>query len=455
MAILTKQLFVRLALLLAWIGSVQAEFNIIEELAKLPSCGLNCFVDVIKTSSSCGYNATCICSDNNFHTTAQACIVNKCNSTDALEVAKIEARACDRPYRNRRYQMLLPLIAEGPAWVSPWIRLYSRWLTIGQWETDDYIMLVVGAIYTAYLACAKYTGQLAFGVDMWNQNYDQIITALKFFYVSEILYLVALGLCKVSIVVFYLRIFNDKTFRIASYATLGVVVFPSIVMVFVQIFQCRPLELVWLGWRLQFYRDQCMDIHTLVYIAAGLSIFQDVVIIALPLPSIFKLKVDTRAKWGIFVMFNLGVLVVITSSIRLRFLAMFGRSANPTWDYTDVLNWTGIELAIAIIVCCLPAVAVLVKRLIPGFLTFHSSRMSPLQSRYLRSHTKDHTESQEELGIELGGRMHPAVGVETHVTKDRTSRDSDSARTKAIGNLMGITVTRTVTTTTRSFDEIR
>lgn len=60
------------------------------------------------------------------------------------EVAKIEARACDRPYRNRRYQMLLPLIAEGPAWVSPWIRLYSRWLTIGQWETDDYIMLVVG-----------------------------------------------------------------------------------------------------------------------------------------------------------------------------------------------------------------------------------------------------------------------------------------------------------------------
>lgn len=68
------------------------------------------------------------------------------------------------------------------------------------------------------------------------------------------------------------------------------------------------------------------------------------------------------------IMFSLGVFVLITSCVRLWSLYSFGESVNPTWDYTDVIIWTGLEVAVSIIVPSLPAIRVLINRRMPGLL---------------------------------------------------------------------------------------
>ncbi|CAG9945965.1 unnamed protein product [Clonostachys rosea f. rosea IK726] len=221
------------------------------------------------------------------------------------------------------------MMVEGPSWFYPWIRLYSRWLTLGRWELNNWVMLEIGLLYSVFLVLGKYTGYLAFGIDMWNLEYEMITTALKYFYICESFYILGLALYKVSVLFFYLRIFPSHKFLIAIYISMAVIMVLSVVLIFVQIFQCKPIYWVWHGWRLAYYRDRCMDIYTITFIAAGLNIFQDLVVLLLPLLSLFRLKMEKKSKWGILVMFSLGIFVTITSCIRLRHISLFGRSANP------------------------------------------------------------------------------------------------------------------------------
>jgi hypothetical protein len=65
----------------------------------------------------------------------------------------------------------------------------------------------------------------------------------------------------------------------------------------------------------------------------------------------------------------------ITTIIRLHSLAGFKISLDPTWDYTNVVIWTGAELAAGIVCASLPAVRQLLMMILPSrFHTFLTNR---------------------------------------------------------------------------------
>lgn len=57
--------------------------------------------------------------------------------------------------------------------------------------------------------------------------------------------------------------------------------------------------------------------------------------------------------------------VTIVSMIRLRFLVVFARGNNPTWDQANVINWSNIEINVGIICACLPTIRVMLTRAFP------------------------------------------------------------------------------------------
>ena len=201
-------------------------------------------------------------------------------------------------------------------------------------------------------------------MDTWVRAW---LTQAQFFYACETLYLIILTLTKISILCFYLRIFANRTFRVCSFVTMAWVVVSGVIFVFLQLFQCVPVQFIWEGWKKgSFGSYHCLDVNALAFTTATFSIAQDVVIIILPLPLLAKLDVSLRSKLGILFMFSLGIFVTITSSVRLWTILSFGDSVNPTWDYTNVLIWTGLEVAVSIIVTSLPAIRVLLSHCFPG-----------------------------------------------------------------------------------------
>ena len=223
---------------------------------------------------------------------------------------------------------------------------------------------------------------------------------------DEILYIIILALTKISIITFYLRIFPQRSFHHASFWILGTIALSNTVLAFLAIFQCWPINLAWEGWKI--YKDhpnceKCLNAHLIAYIAAGFSIFYDAVLIALPLPLIWGLNASNRAKLGVGLMLSLGVFVLITSCIRLRYLVNFARHRNVTWYYTDPLIWSGVEVAVSVTITSLPAVRVLVQKLWPGLVgTFPTISMSRRTGEKIRTDgPRASTGMREKVGSSL------------------------------------------------------
>lgn len=76
-----------------------------------------------------------------------------------------------------------------------------------------------------------------------------------------------------------------------------------------------------------------------------------------------KLETDWKTKIGVILTFMLGLFVTICSIVRLKFLAGWAESTNPTYDYANLALWSLIELNAGVICACLPGMASLFRRI--------------------------------------------------------------------------------------------
>ncbi|TLD24824.1 hypothetical protein PspLS_05989 [Pyricularia sp. CBS 133598] len=202
-----------------------------------------------------------------------------------------------------------------------------------------------------------------------------------FFYFGETVYVLLLGLTKISMLLFFLRVFPPANFRRYTYITVGLLSLSTAVLCMAQLLQCIPVDKAWLGWQEPGFlvnggSSSCINVNSLTYASAAASIFFDVVILLLPLPIIIRLDATRRLRAEIVVMLSVGVLVLITSCIRMRYIAVFADSTNPTWDATDAILWSGIEISVAVICISLPAIRVLFR----SFCRAGTAESSPFRS---------------------------------------------------------------------------
>ncbi|KAL2205430.1 hypothetical protein CC79DRAFT_1256850, partial [Sarocladium strictum] len=330
-----------------------------------------CFTSSIGQSTCNALDFTCMCGDEAFLAVAQTCILEECSTLDALDVTRSVSQGCGLERRNRKTILLFPLIAEIPAAFCPWLRLFTNWRLAGKVALDDYLMTAAGS---ASLHSARTSGtsiqtrsSSASRYVPFIRHYTTHAHYRQLFYIDEPFYLVTLALTKVSVLCFYLRIFPTRTFRYTAYAAMAFIIIPTTICLFLQIFQCRPVHLIWDGWLSKEWEDNCLNINVLAYVAGSFSIAQDLMLIVLPMPWLVRLNIGLKTKLGVMLMFSLGVFVLATSCTRLVYILAFGHTQNPTWDYVDPLIWSGLEVAVSVIITCLPALRVLILHFIPSF----------------------------------------------------------------------------------------
>jgi hypothetical protein len=60
--------------------------------------------------------------------------------------------------------------------------------------------------------------------------------------------------------------------------------------------------------------------------------------------------------------------VTVVSILRLQSLISFAKTSNPTWDQTDVISWSNIEINVGIMCACMPSLRVILVRMFPKVL---------------------------------------------------------------------------------------
>ncbi|KAJ6038881.1 uncharacterized protein N7446_012695, partial [Penicillium canescens] len=125
---------------------------------------------------------------------------------------------------------------------------------------------------------------------------------------------------------------------------------------------------------------KCLSLFGFYYISFGIRLATNIALFTLPIPYLLRLQMTIGKRAGLIFMFALGILLVATSIIRATYLNNF--SADHTWELVSPLNWSSVELGVALFVACLPSFKALVTLRFPSlrrFLGLSSNRSYPVR----------------------------------------------------------------------------
>ncbi|KAL8408673.1 hypothetical protein RB594_007212 [Gaeumannomyces avenae] len=109
---------------------------------------------------------------------------------------------------------------------------------------------------------------------------------------------------------------------------------------------------------------RCFNLSVLPVSHAAIGVALDVWMIILPALEVLALKLKPRDAIAVILMFGCGVLLTVISCLRIPYLLTYSRSANLTIDSLQTGVWTYSEIAVGIIVACMPNVRQLVAQLL-------------------------------------------------------------------------------------------
>lgn len=322
-----------------------------------PNCSLTCLGTLIPEYCDSLTDTTCICTNTELAAVLLPCAVAACNVTDSLQLARYQAEVCETPNDKTRYwqQIHTYIVLVPVTTIFVGLRIFARLrLNIGL-GPDDYVLLIAQAFYLTMTSTAWTIAVTGFGQHTFWLLTRQVMKALKFFWISELLYLSAITFTKLSLLLFFRRIFPDNGFRKATLWAGAFIITSNISLFMALAFQCLPVHGVWTNWMYKTPPVQCINVFAAVYIAAGMSITHDIMILCMPIPTLWRLNLGLRKKLNLMVMFGVGSFVIVASVIRLPSLMKMGASSDPSYDQAPVAFWTNLEVSVGIICACLPA----------------------------------------------------------------------------------------------------
>jgi hypothetical protein len=150
------------------------------------------------------------------------------------------------------------------------------------------------------------------GIHIWNLDSnllnlpDEASRLVKLLFACSIAYSSAITFTKCAIIASYLRIFPDKNLRRVLFMVGFVVISFWISSVFAIIFTCLPVQAAW-DFTIQ---GKCFPVVTFFYVYAGFNIATDIILCVAPIPLLWAMKLPTRQKFIVCILFGIGLLRV-------------------------------------------------------------------------------------------------------------------------------------------------
>ncbi|KAI8308507.1 hypothetical protein K4K61_002525 [Colletotrichum sp. SAR11_59] len=247
------------------------------------------------------------------------------------------------------------------------------------------------------------SADLGFGTHYWNVDPVSGEKLIKIFYAVQQIYIFIQVFAKISILLFFSRIFPAKWFQLTVRYFIMFLLLHGLIFLLTIVFQCTPISSIW---DRSNSNRKCLDVTAIGYAGAVFSIVEDLVILVLPIPELYKLQLNIRKKIALGFMFSLGSFACITTMVRLKYLVMFSSTFDTTWDNVDIVVWSIIEEFCAILCASLPALRPLLQK-VPRLFTTNRATTKTISTspskRSILHHNKDkfHEIPETPMGPEL------------------------------------------------------
>ncbi|KAH3928735.1 hypothetical protein HBH98_107900 [Parastagonospora nodorum] len=324
-----------------------------------------CLVMSLKAQEACSAeNVGCICTTPPLLSAIQGCVLSSCTLIEALSAQNSTQTMCGAPVRDiTDITPIMTGVFGGLAILGVAIRCVA---TKGAFALDD-IFAVAALIVALPMGILEFVmSSDGFGKDLWTIPPANIYRIAQFTWLTEIFYVMAVALTKMSFLCFCLRVFPRRELRSTLYTLLAVSTAYGLAFTLTCIFNCTPISYIWQNWDGE-HSGKCINFHIFGWAHAGINIALDVVIIGVPIPELLRLSMSVRKKVQVVLMFSIGAFATIISIIRLQSLVQFASSTNPTYDNVPAAYWSVLEAFVGIFCICMPAMRRFLRCVAPDY----------------------------------------------------------------------------------------
>ncbi|KAL4806376.1 hypothetical protein BDV18DRAFT_160445 [Aspergillus unguis] len=251
------------------------------------------------------------------------------------------------------------------ATVAVLLRVYIR-VWMGSFAADDWVICSALILYWAETATSYFVIKLNYvGYHIWDLPSDWSPTAgAKYSYATELLYNPILALIKTSILLFLLRLTGQKVaVRRTIWLLLIVNAISALATFLITTFNCMPIAS---NWDPAGYPDKkCINFADFVTGTASASIVTDFLVLLMPTWIVYNLQIARRQKIILVGILSFGFVTVLAGIVRVILLDNFDRHIPADSTYSVLFCLSTIEVGLAFVAACAPALKPLVARVLP------------------------------------------------------------------------------------------
>ncbi|KAJ4391271.1 hypothetical protein N0V93_004888 [Gnomoniopsis smithogilvyi] len=235
------------------------------------------------------------------------------------------------------------------------LRIYVRWGILNVFGIDD--GLVIFSWFMSFGFTVVTSIQTRYGLGL--QNINDLPTANiqgfnKLQFAGAPFYILGILGFKLSLLFAYMRFMPQGPYRHATYVVIVLTTLFHLSFLITQINLCNPIQAQWDSSIPNYVCLQAVPVYTTM---ASLTIFFDIIVMALPFPVLLDLKMQDRKKIVILGLFGLGIFITIIQIIRIQTVR---RLTNLT-DSAPLITWSSVEANLGIIVASIPCLSPLIK----------------------------------------------------------------------------------------------
>jgi hypothetical protein len=262
----------------------------------------------------------------------------------------------------------------------------------------------------------------------------------QIFYIDVIFYIAGLAFIKLHVLLQYYRLFSIEMRKVTLWV-IAICCLWGAASTFACIFICDPIPAFWdrrirgvcIPLVPQWYTNavgrslRAPNCHSRAHAVCSGNIVTDLIVFALPIRVLWRLKLDRMQRFSLVGVFCLGFFTCCISMIRLSFLDIL--KGDETYHNVTTAGWTIGEMTCAMVATCMPTLRPLLFKIAPHLRSSRDtgSNRKPSAGQQLATHT-------------VGGRHIPLSGSDADDSRRRLQLKRSKGDDTLLSELTGSTV---------------
>ena len=275
-------------------------------------------------------------------------------------------------------------------------------------RVEDFTCLTAWAGLLTTCIFTVYEIRDGLGRHQWDMRASDMVPLARLFYINRLFYSPAILAAKLTILLQLMRIFVPTKSGIVYWLILGLiwgnVCFYTANLLSV-IFQCHPIPKAWES----SIPGKCDNPNLNLLVTGSINVVSDILMLLLPLWTIWHMKLPIRAKVNVSIAFGAGIFATIAAMMRLVYSVKIVEGTDLSFLRIQHAMWTIAEITTAIICGSQP--------LVPQFIGFFRAPGAIPRPTIISSGSKSQPRS------ESTGTLRGSHSIELGLRAPRSSTD--------------------------------